>query len=610
MLLVNLSYERKDLLDFVQKNPKWENQTLLDFSATIEIDQSKKVYYPSYFDEGNKLHEKALSNYIEASGRLSRLTVGNGDIRSFTYLNLPLFWITSIAEKHPQGCIMKNLYYFELIWEKIRMNYSQVAFVLPINGLHHQSAIRNFILKRNKIKVVFNLPRKNFESFRYYIGYLKGYEQNIQRLKSTIRKLRKGRAEVGGELIFTYYPGTWNSNSGEDVILGDVEKLIASEGKRPKYLPYFLETKTIGEFEDHPKFPSPSLFASFPTFWQRSRMYISLLNLYKKIDKTSFEVKDIEFVDDEVLKHEFNQLLFYRINHILNYVWLINFFKKSKNSLKLYYQDEFYVSGRVISAAARSVKGDIKSIGVQHGIFYEAHTVYSLTDDELRPTKNDNGLPIPYKFIVWGSFFKKHFLKFNTLPQSYVIEAGYLKYIQRSKQSKSIIEAGQMKSNKIRVLWCTTLKSDTIKQYKLIHDAVLGSSNIELIVRCHPYVPLREFVQNELNFDYAIKNMEFSNEESVFMAMEKCDVVLCGSGSSVFLDAMVVGKPICHIVNDDYYMGTLGVKEMTEIRSAKDLKFQFGLLVDTIKAQRDYSTILNTDVSLWEEVVRERELIK
>lgn len=603
MLLINLSYNINELKLFLHHHPEWKIANLLDFSGVAEMEKHKSLYFPSDLDPGNILHEKALTKYIQESGRLSTIKVNEEDLRSFAFKGLPLFWLTSISEKHPQNSVLKNLYYFEQIWEAIKANYTKVAFVLPVYGLHFQSAIKSFVCKQRQVEVCFNLPSKEAESIRCFFSYLKGYESNIQELKQRIRSLKEGGAGESSSLIFTYIPETWIESKEEDAVLGDVEKLIVAEKGSAAYVPYFMEPSTIKEFKGHPKF-ARELFRSFPTQLQRVNLYLSLLNLYKKVNKTSFKDTGIEFVDSDVLKHEFNQLLFYRINHLLNYIWLINFFKSTNNGLTVYYQDEFYVSGRVISAAVNFVDKNIRSVGVQHGIFYTAHTVYAITDDELKATREGNGLPIPSEFIVWGNYFKEQFLKFNSLPKTYAVNAGHLKYINKKSGLKA--DATPLDNKSIVILWCTTLKSDTIRQFRLIKEVLLTDSRAIIKVRCHPSEPLKEFITKDLLDGKFAEKFTFSNEEAILTDLQKSDVVFCSSGSSVFLDAMVMNTPIFHFINDDYYMGDLGRKEMVEIRTQGDLKQAFERLLEKESKKHDYSNILHMDGLIWKSIVNKK----
>src|SRR5690606_33132236 len=115
-----------------------------------------------------------------------------------------------------------------------------------------------------------------------------------------------------------------------------------------------------------------------------------------------------EYYKAGFLKHEMKTTLF-ATSAFLNYLWLKNYLRKFKHPVTVFYSDEFYLKGRVIAAAAKSsMNMNIRTVGVQHGLYFPNHTVYTITDSELQADDfGIEGLPIPDKFVVWGEYFKE-----------------------------------------------------------------------------------------------------------------------------------------------------------------------------------------------------------
>jgi len=602
MLLINFSYNQQNWKDFVNTNNEWLNCTAIDFALSMEKNAFKNVYYPSKFDEGNHIHKQALFNYVKDMGVLSRTNGNIGNIRSFHIESLPVYWLTSISEKHPQNCVLKNLYYFMFLWGKINIKCIKIALILPEYGLHFQYTITSFLVSNGykKINIFFNEKIKPVKNLKYCLSLFKSHYKSANKTRKVLSKIKIEDKNLAKNIIVTNIPQTWKETYNGDYVLKEIENLIKEKGQTVKYLPYFLNQKDIVNFKNLSLFDQ-TIFDCYPTKAQFLKLYFNLVYQLLKIKKSNFTINGITIVDNFALKHELNQVITNKLDYLINYIWFINYLKKSPIST-LFYQDEFYVSGRIVSAALNKVGKKINSIGVQHGIFYDAHTVYSITENELCPIKTEDSLPIPSHFIVWGDFFKKHFLSYNKIDESFIINAGNLKYINMKASLKNNHVPKSIK-NKINLLWCTTLKVDVINQFNLIKNSIEKNSNINLIIRCHPQVPLEVFISNSLLTGKYASTITFTKENSVFSDLEKCDIVLCSSGSTIFLDAMVAEKSIFHFVNDDYFMGDLGKGYMQEIKSQEDFEKAIQMYSGKENIHKDYSFILNTNQEQWNKLI-------
>ncbi|HRP37575.1 MAG TPA: hypothetical protein PLS50_07245, partial [Candidatus Dojkabacteria bacterium] len=167
----------------------------------------------------------------------------------------------------------------------------------------------------------------------------------------------------------------------------------------------------------------PSLFELWRMFREQIRMFNHLTSFRNK----TCLVGEIE-IPFELVSQE--MLLGLRYSHMVNLAWFSNYFERLDAGVKVFFSDEFYTTGRILSAAARKCnRKNITTYGVQHGLLLENHTVYRISDLEFEDfIRRNDGLPKPDFFVTWGSYFSNLFLQINSLPEEYVIAAGNLKY--------------------------------------------------------------------------------------------------------------------------------------------------------------------------------------
>src|SRR6185312_3620342 len=153
-------------------------------------------------------------------------------------------------------------------------------------------------------------------------------------------------------------------------------------------------------------------------------------------------------------------------------------------------------TGRIISSALEfSANKKLTGYGVQHALIFKNHTVYTIGDSELNSQiSEDDKLPAPNYFIVWGDYFKRLFLSFNSQNSGYVITAGNLKYIklQKSKNDNPLL------SDDKRLLWCTTLPEFFRAEYNLIEPVLKTLKNYKLTFRLHPIGHIKQEQIKEL----------------------------------------------------------------------------------------------------------------
>lgn len=605
MIIFNLSYDPKDLKNYIENSIVKKDAVIFDFTSSFEKDGKHNVLYPSDIDKNNSLHAVALKEYINQMGLVSQTGIINSsgkDIRALLLNQLSVYWLTEISEKHPQNCILKNLFYLKVLFPEIKYQGSDVAMVLPTKAAHYISAIHFYF--ENHIKgitnLTFNIKQPCRITWRYLISHIRNFYKKVNNLKRVLNNFKR-RSSNPSNIVFTYFPQTWQEEAKRDTILGNLVQNANETNKTRTYTPYFFNYTNIGDFDKFELWDS-RLIASFPGSFSVLWFNVKLAMLALKIRKAKFDCRNYFFINTDVLQNELYNLIINKTEYLFNYIWLKNYFVSLKVKSHVFYQDEFYPEGRIISAAAKNSKNrNIVTYGVQHGIFYEAHTVYSITDNELNSTQQSNGMPRPDKFVVWGKYFKNHFLKYNSLSNDYVISAGNPKYCFFDK---SIISTKNKKQqNGILLLWCTTLMVDAVRQYNsIILPYLEKTNNVKVRIRCHPLVDLNLYFKDIIP-DKIRASIEFSNASSIYEDLQNCDVVLTSSGTTVFLDAMFMGKVVLNAVNGDYYMGDLGDREMVKINSLRDFEEAIQRVNSGLQHDVDYQNLLETGVDEWNRII-------
>ena len=610
MYIINFSYEPGDITGIISGISPADllNAEILDFTATVSKDLNARVFYPSDFDSTNEIHQAAIQDYINEMGLLSRCYEKgkNKNVRSLMLGGLSLYWLTQVSQKNPQDSVLKNFHYFKFLLPKFSLEEKNILVVLPELCLHFQNAITQFLIKqgvkRNSIK--FNTTVKSKFSFRILLSYIRVFYKQINQARQQLPKVQKAES-CFDDLIFTPYPGGWIENE-RDIVLSGIEKLSLKNGRNPKYCPIFFDFKSLPTFKNSTKFDQ-NYFACFPSKVQILTFFKELIASFFQVSNLNFELEHITFVDNTALKYEFTLVLHHKMEYFCNNIWLKNYFDKDRRAFNVFYQDEFFNSGRLISETIRHSKNpNIISYGVQHGLIYEAHTVYLLNDLEINPLDKYEGMPMPSKFIVWGNYFKELFLSYNSLPETYILVAGHLDYI--FKRGELLIEPVN-ETKRPKLLWCTTLKVDVVNMYKsVVRDFAITHPEMDIEIRFHPIVNLKDFVQNELLEEVLRNRFTYSNHSGIFDAIQDADLVLTNSGSTVFIDCLIARKIALSYVNNDYFMGSLGQKEVRHISNLADMNRAYLDFCKGTEIAAPVDDLLQLNLNVWNTILPKRIL--
>lgn len=608
MLLVNLDFKIgvDGLKELVSKN-RLQITTILDFSNCIKQTDSLKIIYPKDFDKDFEIHREAIKVYIYEVGKISEALLEDGKIlRDIEFAGFPVYWITQISIKHAQLSIVKNFFYLlELIKSRYLEDFTkqEIILCLPSKEFYFNE------LFQKKLKEKFNISSQsyslnqetkiylNWNRLSFFKNVFKSYSEVRKKCKELKKDIENNTSDIS---IFTYPNSTWLNQEKHDYVFKELQEYIQTKHST-NYIPFFTASNGLNELKKWEDNWDTGLLDHFPSRLSTLVFVFKHYRFSKKVNSINISKNNSQrFVDTKIIKKELNDIVFLNHWRMFYYYWLKNYFSNGINTQKrVFYQDEFYDGGRLISHAKnKSGNNLIKTFGVQHGLFFSGHTVYSITDSEI---KGDNSMPIPDKFIVWGKVFKNEFLKNNTLNQDYVVEAGNFRY--NSRYNNLTFNTNNRTHNKKTFLWCVTLGADTIQMFEIIKGELNLMKELEIIVRCHPLHNIKNLII-DLFSSIGYSAFTFSNNQDIFNDIEKAGLMISSNASTTFIDGLIGDIPIVNVVLPDYQMDKFEVHNLHNVKNDKEFKEALEIIFCGKEKDKknDFSQI-NASVDNWNMVL-------
>ena len=543
----------------------------IDFFIPINIE---------IIEDYHSIYSNAVKKFTCFVAKLSNISINGAHIRTFQSNGLPLFWLTSLSEKHYFHWMMKFFLLREFIGQRSDLfnAYEEIIFLLPA--------------KYSRVKVLLD---EEFQQFNLNFSYSVKYEDTriVSLLKVTMKGivsfLRRSKPLLSYNQPTAIFICRNKVTSYTKKYLENLRLLVNMRGEE---LQVITLDSLVKSSENNLEYKFPSLF------WKhRPNLILFLLLKFlnfkslMSLNSTKEEKLTIDGIKlpsklilDELTDVVVNQ------GDLLIYNKILSMFKsKIKDSPLFFYEDEFYPSGRTISFGLAG----LKTFGIQHSMVGNEQSVYIISDTELESKVDKwDHLPIPSKFITWGDIFKKNFLSNNSLDPSFIISAGNPTYIMRSNSVGL-----KSKGERLKVLYCLTRKEFFHQEKQIVKSNLNKFKNFDLIVRYHPLWYFDSRVVLEF---FEGVNVIFSDCPNIFEDINNADVIITSGHSGVWLDAIVAKKPVVRIITfiqDNFQTNgsVYNVKHENEFISAID-----GILRnDQISLS---SNILYLEKDRWEEL--------
>jgi hypothetical protein len=209
-------------------------------------------------------------------------------------------------------------------------------------------------------------------------------------------------------------------------------------------------------------------------------------------------------------------------------------------------------------------------------MFSESHTVYNILPEEIRDVKPGDSIPLPEKFIVWGTYFKHNFEKNSNCNSDFIIELGSPHYIHLHKKIESL---KGLNNNNSYILWCTTGQEQFIFEKPFVLK-LMELYGLPLVIRNHPLGHIsKEFLEKSMDrINYSLDTLKGIHESILNSAC-----VVSSAHSTVVLDCLVCEKKVYRIIfdrSDDEFNEPsdliINIKQLSDLKK-DDLKYQRGI---------------------------------
>lgn len=603
-MIINLSYAEGDAIAYIRQTS--DKYSILDVTGVLNASITQNPIITLRQLEGIfEVEEESIQKYIAYCSKLSRGKTSSGNFRELKISGFPLYWASDISVKHYELHWLSAIFFLdESLASGILKLEKEIDYkvIVPKNSLHCKSFILALFKKHglNSPQVISRGINNEILLFALFIRNLGNNIVGYFLLKLNSKNLINKSNKLGSAnfVIANIYASLWPKDKWENYWI-EYYKFFMSK-KNAWIIPFFNNYKGSKRY-DFNKVPTEFLKAQ-PSFYEVLVLIVQTFISYTRT--LSYFRGNYSFVGKEIRQSLLTP------GFLISHRWYSRF-AKSVNSTgtTIIYDEEFYPSGRFISHALNLYKNctDIKYFGLQHGIFFNpSHTVYTLTDSEVGHIHNNDGLPLPQKFVVWGDFFKKSFLANNTLPDDFVLTLGSLKHILAIKNEKEIPDTNGL----INILWCTTLLHLTKNEFEQFKQGLEKyNDKINLIIRKHP--------GNHINDDFFIDLLSaslikyrFSVNKDILKDIAEADIVFSTSYSTTFIDAIFSGKLSVRFYNyasfpvlTDINPGSIMVHSKDDviniITDFIDNKFIFK------KNNGNLNNFMHRDISEWDKVVSE-----
>jgi hypothetical protein len=575
-MIINLNNDKNEVVDLLANLP---NEKVLDITGALQNKSIENVViFARELDKNHSIEKKSIENYVNTIGQLSRA------FRNIQINSISIWWLTGISEKHDSFHWGQPLFFlFHLIKEHPALFNENLHFILPKKNIGLSKFIEDNISIPHPFEISFSKNNEKDLGITYLIKSMVKAFLSLIIFKLNAFKISSSNTEEQCKYFFITPSTSVANNNDHKFNVAWITKLI-SKTKTTNNIPYldFNRLNQLDLNQDHIKKYSksaPSLKKIFLTF-------IRILFLFKNIGK-------------KVKEHEANTILFNKrmvvaalkevlrnLNYFLNHEWLRNHSQEHQNTFYLY-ADEMYRYGRLLSHAL--LHENNKTIGIQHGLITNNHTVYRITDEELTGTFQ---IPLPSKIILWNQSFGNVLTKSCKTISNRLLFANDYHYLELI-QKINILKKEKKPSKKINILWATTLWDHFNNEYEVI-KSLFELNTISLTIRLHPvgHISKNQIEHKLIDKDYSISEVNFEED------LAQADIIITNTFSTVFYDAMKVKTPVFRIEHHGSFSDIENAFESVfDVNNSKDFSRIFNEKVMNMGTIASKNVLNNYDVT-------------
>ncbi|MEM8887537.1 MAG: hypothetical protein AAGD28_06085 [Bacteroidota bacterium] len=580
MLIINLSDQLKNHPHLIEGASH-----ILDLRAKVLNEKSLDI---SFFGDAEEIFPHGLDAY---KGYLQKLIEEDTEAKEFLDIKLndiPLFWFTETAIKHSIFFWAKDYFLLlslvELGSKIINEKFDKVQITLPQEILHFQPALEDILNAKGldiPLEIIGLEPVSN-------ISLAKLLKSCLGRSLKILRFSAPGKNTVNSKPQHLFLVNNTNNVHTQEKLYKPLKALFDEQNKELQILP-FMEWIESSSSQAIPS----AYYQAKPPIFQLLRLNIKIFRTFFRLKKT--KIKDLMYdgfsYPASFIQYDLIKSLYHNIYIFYTQLWLSNYLKATPQLATLFFEDEFYQPGKCIISAASPL--GIKTIGLQHGHFNEAHTVYKLGSAERAADSN----PLPDVFVVWGRKYKELFDKQGKGIKPRVEALGFPSYISRAKLSSPKEEKGN------EILWCLTTK----ECFQLEWDILKNSKELEkfsIKIRLHPVPHVKREDVTDLLGSYPFS---FSETQGIEDAIKAADIVMGSAHSTTFIDALVNKRPSLRLISNRWVQRFQSEKDaLYDVKNGQELDQVLSKLNQPKKAETHTSEdeFLLLEKAAWKDFIQ------
>ncbi|MFQ5686445.1 MAG: hypothetical protein ACE5GV_07270 [Candidatus Scalindua sp.] len=489
-------------------------------------------------DYTEEFKEEFFQAYIDLVGRIGER------------LNSIYWWASFTASKNRfMSKLLPNLLDYYTICNKIRGNPSKdILLISPPRSIIH--AIRQFCIE-NSIE----LKSLDYPITDYFLKIKDGIV-HIREIINFILKnwvkiimvrilFRKCLPEVCNKESL-YVLRTWvykssigSDNKFSDSFFGRLPEFLSSKGERVIILAGIVNNykniiKRLSKCKENYMIIPQEYFLKFSDIVKIVfKMNSNRIKIKDRIKLYEFDVSSI--IQEEIDKN-YRETVYIRTELRQRYI-IKNMLKQcSIHTFTTTYENNPWEKVCILSLREYSPSTNI--IGYQHAVISRASANMYISKDEIP------FIPMPDKVVTTGDSTKSMLEKYSSYPKDRIKSSCALRheYIYKLKRKDFT------KNRKILVAL-----EGVYECYKLVNFVFNALSNIkdfQVIIRTHPACPF-DNISKDLCFDIGLnKNFSASNQRSLKEDLSGVDILIYW-GSTVSLEALMMGIPVIHVNLDD-----------------------------------------------------------
>jgi len=499
-LLDKFSYDKIDTRGYSESFKEEFAMAYIDLLGHLGAKLNSVYWWASFTASKNRFMSKLLPNLLDYYTVCN--TIKNNPAKSILLISPP----RQITQALKQYCVQNSI-------EFKNLDYSIDYCIRIKRGITHFLKMMSFILK-NWIKIF--LVRR----------LCKNHLDNIINEKEKYYVLNTG-----------IYPSSISEeNKYTDSFFGKLPDFLIARKNKLLIIAriigdYGNTIRKLSKYKQHLIIPQELFLGYFDVFKATICVYFNKIKFDKGIEFYGLNISKIiqmEFDKDYLNTIRAELLQKYIIRNMLDHIKIHTFTTTYENN----------PWEKICFLSLKEYSPSTKTIGYQHAVVTKASANMFISKEEM------SYVPMPDKIITVGDITSDLLREYGSFPENRIQSSCALRHEYLYK----LMIKNFTKNNTILIAL-----EGVYECYKLVNfvfNALSNTKDFQVIIRTHPALPFNR-IKNDLCFDIdSHTNFSVSNQKSLKDDLSDADILIYW-GSTVSLEALMMGIPVIHVNLDD-----------------------------------------------------------